>query len=78
MWRELIDSVEAQAAFSPAATDEMIQQAERRLGLAFPDELRRLLAETDGVERQDGLGVIWPVERIVADNLRFRTIERNS
>ena len=75
MWRELIDSVERQGVFSRPASEDLIGQAERQLGMVFPDELRRLLGETDGIEGQYGLGIIWPVERIVADNIRFRTAE---
>lgn len=34
-----------------------------------------LLHETNGVEGEYGLGLVWPVERIVEDNLDFRKNE---
>jgi hypothetical protein len=78
VWRELVRSVEPDAVFLPPAPGELIRQAEVQLGLAFPDDLQRLLAETNGVEGQHGLGVVWPLERIVADNIRFRTTHREN
>jgi hypothetical protein len=56
----------------------MIAQAESKLDLRFPNELRRLLAETNGVERQGGLGVVWPPDRIVTDNIRIPTTNRGA
>lgn len=32
-----------------------------------------LLLETNGVTCNRGLNIIWPIERIVSDNLTFRT-----
>lgn len=55
-----------------AAPESALRAAERRLGQSLPDELAALLAETDGVEGDYGLGLIWPVDRIVAENLALR------
>jgi hypothetical protein len=44
-----------------------------RLGREIPEELAELLAVTNGVSGQYELAVVWPVERIVADNLMFRS-----
>lgn len=35
-------------------------------------DLVRLLSEADGVLGEYGLGLVWPLARIVEDNLRFR------
>jgi hypothetical protein len=73
MWREHIEKLEPDHEFFPSLTWAELTSSEDRLGLRFPDELRSLLQESNGVHGQYGLGLIWPIERIIADNLRFRT-----
>lgn len=74
MWREAITGwAEAPVAFGEPASEAAIQDAEQALGKALPAELVALLRECDGVEDEDGLGLIWPIRRIVIDNLEFRT-----
>jgi len=41
--------------------------------MLFPAELVSLLSESDGIQGQYGLGLVWPLARIVADNLAFRS-----
>jgi hypothetical protein len=41
--------------------------------VAFPEDLRSLLEETNGVIGRYGVGLVWPVERIETDNLDFRS-----
>jgi hypothetical protein len=60
------------AAFRPPVTPEELRQCEAALGQPLPEELRALLAETNGVEGEYGLGLVWSAERIAADNSRFR------
>ena len=62
-----------EAHFREPATPEAIQSVETRLGHRLPDELRELLAETDGIEGEHALGLVWTCERIASDNLLFRT-----
>lgn len=38
----------------------------------MPGQLAALLRESNGVDGEYGLGLIWPIERITADNLDFR------
>src|SRR5690606_32408843 len=73
MWRELIESLEADAAFTEGVTEAVISDAEASLGGALPDDLRSLLEESNGVSGRFGLGLVWPIERIVSDNVLFRT-----
>jgi hypothetical protein len=40
--------------------------------VALPEELRTLLEEADGIVGEYGLGVVWPIARIIEDNLTFR------
>ena len=73
MWREFIQSLSGDCTFNSPAAPAAIAAAERYLKIGFPAELLELLSESNGVQGQYGLGLIWPVERILADNLSFRT-----
>ncbi|WP_405063470.1 SMI1/KNR4 family protein [Kribbella sp. NBC_01505] len=53
-----------QATFRPPAGQEAISACAAALGRPLPDELRELLAETNGVEGEYGLEVLWSAERI--------------
>ena len=72
MWREIIAQASSKVSFGPPASERAIGDAEAALRVAFPDSLRGLLLEADGVEGEFGLGLIWPVARIREDNVHFR------
>ncbi len=55
------------------ATPAAIQALESSLGHKLPAELRELLSQSDGIEGEYGLGLLWGVERIASDNAHFRT-----
>jgi hypothetical protein len=48
-------------------------QAQRTLRVGFPTELIEVFSESDGVAGKYGLGLVWPLKRMVADNLSFRS-----
>jgi hypothetical protein len=75
MWKELIQPLTRECEFAPPASVGQVTTAELALGVKLPDALRDLLCETNGVNGEYGLGLVWPVERIVADNLAFREYE---
>jgi hypothetical protein len=72
VWKSLIQRLDAECQFASPASPSQIAAAEHSLGVDFPEELRSLLSESDGVVGEYGLGLVWPLERIVADNLGFR------
>jgi hypothetical protein len=72
MWRERILRWESEACFHDGASDAAIRACEAALGQRLPHDLTELLRESDGVEGEYGLGLIWPVDRIRTDNLAFR------
>jgi hypothetical protein len=43
------------------ATAEAIEAAEAKLDALLPTEIRDLLSETNGVDGEYGLALIWPV-----------------
>lgn len=55
-----------------------IAEAGETLGGPLPAALAELLSETDGVDGEQGLGLIWPLRRIVGDNRSFRTKFRDA
>ncbi len=71
-WREFIQNLTPNFTFHSPATLNEIEKAESSLGVLFPDELKSLLQECDGIEGSYDLGLIWNVERIQKDNLNFR------
>src|SRR5688572_19524301 len=73
MWRELINELTPAATFAAGASTDALLDAETKLGGSLPPDLRALLEESNGVSGEYGLGLVWPIERIVADNILFRT-----
>jgi len=75
MWKELIGQLHHDLKFFPPASAAMIADAERKLAISFPDDLRELLQESNAVVGPIGLGLVWSVEEIVRTNLEFRGSE---
>lgn len=73
MWKEQIKLLTPRYAFSSPATQDEIAIAERKLDICFPDDLGELLLESNGVEGEYELGLVWSLERIVTENLHFRS-----
>lgn len=75
MWRELISGLCDQCGFHPPAIAQDIQTAEKALHVNFPDSLRDLLLETNGVTGdQVGSRFILSVGDIQKENLDFRSV----
>ena len=72
MWQELIEQHSDAVNVRVGASDSAIRFAERTLIVKFPGDLKTLLLESDGIEGEYGLGLVWPLDRIVEDNLSFR------
>ena len=71
-WRERISGLTKAATFFPPARAELVESASASLGCKLPADLAELLVQSNGVEGEYALGLVWPVERIVADNASFR------
>jgi hypothetical protein len=74
-WKQHIQAICAQASFSEPVEEQALSAAETQLGMPLPPALRELLAESNGVRGEYDLALIWPIERIVADNRLFREDE---
>lgn len=55
--------------FHPAVTESEVHEAEKRLNVIFPDELKKILFEVNG----DNF-LLWSLDQIVKDNLDLRSI----
>ncbi|MFG1998117.1 SMI1/KNR4 family protein [Spirillospora sp. NPDC048911] len=73
MWRELIEEHTSQARFAPPVTEEALYRAEETLGHLLPDDLIKLLGETDGVVDANGYNLIFSAEQLLQGNLEMRT-----
>jgi hypothetical protein len=62
-----------EAHFREPASPTAVESLEASLGHPVPGELRELLMQTDGIEGEYGLGLVWTTDRIAADNAHFRT-----
>ncbi len=72
-WKSTLSDTLQDAEFAPGADPLQILDAERSLSLNLPPDLRELLLESDGVTGEYGLALVWPLARIVSDNLSFRS-----
>ncbi|MGD9531416.1 MAG: SMI1/KNR4 family protein [Candidatus Nanopelagicales bacterium] len=72
MWRELIAELIPTASLSEPAPAAALSDASDRLGHVLPGALASLMLESNGVMGDHGLGLVWDLDRIVADNLSFR------
>jgi hypothetical protein len=73
MWIEFLRQFGDELEFHAPASAFSLDDAEAKLGLTLPEQLREVLRESNGVEGTYGLGLLWPIERIVNDNLMFRS-----
>jgi len=75
MWRELAQKHSDAVVVNVGVTESEIKRAEKVIGVLFPNDLRACLLESDGLEGEYGLGLIWSLTRIVRENQRFREEE---
>lgn len=73
-WLRGLDSDEGTIALSEPVDAEALADAEERLGLILPVDLRSLLSETDGVGDTEGAEPVWPVDRIADENVMLRSV----
>lgn len=73
MWRELIEQHTPDARFASPATEQALDRAEETLGHLLPDDLAKLLAETDGVTDANGYNLVFSADQLLQGNLEMRT-----
>jgi hypothetical protein len=73
MWREKLVTLYPEVSFNDPARPDQLHELEVALSLAVPEDLASLLGESDGVAGRYGAGLVWSADRIVKDNLAFRS-----
>ncbi len=79
MWREFIQELKVTAQypfevmFIDGANEKQIKALEEDLGVKLPKDLEALLRESDGVNDQYGLRIIWSIKEISQYNREMRT-----
>jgi hypothetical protein len=69
----LASRLDSESRFEAPATREQLAAAQVALKIALPDQLCELLLEADGVKGRTGPARVWPLARIVRDNIAFRS-----
>ena len=72
-WRDLVLRLFPDAKFSPPCTASQLAEAEQELEVKFPEELRSLYLETNGVKV--GSSLVWPIPEMIAENEIYREAE---
>jgi len=72
MWKDFINKLTDTCQFKEPISEKELLEVEKTLNLRFPDDLRSLLFESNGVEGEYGTDLVWSLERIKEDNLNFR------
>jgi hypothetical protein len=72
-WLRGLDSLGDTVSLSEPVNIDALADAEERLGLMLPDDLRSLLHESDGINGAGRGEPVWPVERIAEENLLLRS-----
>jgi hypothetical protein len=72
VWNELLAAIPRLTITRQPVSADAIDDAARRLGQPLPLELTAILQEVGGVEGDYGLELIWPIDRVVTENLALR------
>jgi hypothetical protein len=72
MWKDFITNLIEESEYAAPASLEEIDKVEQVLNVKFPEELRNLLCETNGVKGEYKIDLIWSLYRIKSDNELFR------
>ncbi|MDR6726195.1 hypothetical protein J2W91_004701 [Paenibacillus amylolyticus] len=71
MWKDYFQGISKDCIFSTPATKDEIDKVESLLNVSLPQEFKEIIFETNGV-KESGLGLIWPLERIINENKHYR------
>ena len=72
MWKELTKKYTNVCTFNEPAKESDISDVETRIGTLLPGCLKSCLCETGGIQGDYGLGLIWPIRKIISENIEFR------
>jgi hypothetical protein len=73
-WRKHISALSPDIRFNAPARPEDIRDAETRLGVLFPQALKELWSQSNGLIDRYGCWFVWSCEEIVKRNMEMRTL----
>ncbi|WKA52820.1 SMI1/KNR4 family protein [Planococcus liqunii] len=71
-WKSFIKNVSSDYHFTHPATFKDMRVIKEKLNVNLPKELEDLLRETNGVYDQFDCHFIWPIHKIIEENLYYR------
>jgi hypothetical protein len=75
MWKEIIRSNSEDCAFNSPVNEKLFVEFKDSLDIELPRSLKSCLIESNGVLGEYGLGLIWSIDKIIHENLSFRSNE---
>ncbi|MEU8888991.1 SMI1/KNR4 family protein [Streptomyces sp. NPDC048442] len=75
MWREIAEQFPGAGLCEPTTLDSLMDIG-KQLGQSIPQSLQEFLLESDGMVTKYGVDTIWKAERILAENVMFRSDEQ--
>jgi hypothetical protein len=72
-WRERWGAQANELTFCAPASETAVQEIIQKLGPGVPEDLVSVLRESNGVLGPYSLDLVWSAERILRDNLDFRS-----
>lgn len=73
MWIKYLSDLDKSYNFHTPVVHYQLDEAEEKLKVKLPEELHELLHVTNGITDEYECAVMWPLSRIVEDNLHFRS-----
>ncbi len=74
-WRERALICDPEASLHEPAKESEIKEAEEKLGLELPDELKSIYSESDGIFMNTGANTVMRIRDLVYENLDLRDPE---
>jgi len=71
-WRDRARICYPRVSLHPPVLPGALAEAEDKLGITLPEELKEIYAESDGVFMNTGANTIMPLEDMIAENLDLR------
>lgn len=72
MWKEYFKGISEDCTFNKPAFENEIDKVEELFNVKLPEELRQIMLETNGVKGSYDLGMVWSLDLIINENMRYR------
>jgi SMI1-KNR4 cell-wall len=69
----LISKYSDKCSFNQPVDVKKIEECEKGFGFKLPQQLKDVLLESNGIQGEYGLGLLWTIEEIIIRNKEFRS-----